>query len=82
VVEVPVSMLWARSKNNLLVVVGCRVSGSGKPILFNRALERLTEENLNDPVDAITFVDREFIVAAFGSQLAVFQRPHVSSAYR
>ena len=72
--EIPTCMTWIylKSCSEYFLIIGCKVENSGKLIAFNSKLERLSDSNLTNEVDAICFVKSKYITVASGTTLKAY----------
>lgn len=67
--EIPRSMIWFFHDSSYYLIVGCEFEKSGRILVFNSKLEKLSEVNLSHPVDAMCSVLNEYIAVASGKSL-------------
>ena len=71
--EVPRAMLWICYKTKKYLVVGLEDGSQGLLLVLNIRLERVSETRISDPVDAITYVNQEYIAVASSSYLLLYE---------
>lgn len=67
--EVPVAMLWITYKGDKLLVVGCSVGSNGRVIIYDSSMKRRSFINVDHPVDAIAYVNHEYIAVALADRI-------------
>ncbi|OHS96686.1 hypothetical protein TRFO_09849 [Tritrichomonas foetus] len=70
--EVPKCMIWIYNKSDFFLIVGCSSEKSGKLIVFDSKLKRLSDTSLSLPVDAVCYVKKKYIAVASGTTLKAY----------
>ena len=72
ITEVPNVMMWISYKYEKYLVIGMSSGSKGKILVLNTGLEHVTDAYLSDPIDAMTYVNNEYVAVASSSYLLLY----------
>lgn len=70
--EEPKCMLWINYMEKYLLIVGCKFENKGRLHVFDVELSHLSSIDLSFPVDALTYVEKTWIAAAFSKNINIY----------